>query len=138
MAQKLHRVAPIISKLPQADVELRKGKKVPEVCKRLGIAEQTYYRWRQKVGGMQPEIAKDLKAMQNENARLKKRVAELALDVEILKGAVCHNILWFHTRVIAPWTPGGRLAERPDGPTPRIGVSMLLSSSPCREFFVLN
>ena len=55
MAQKLHRVAPIISKLPQTDVELRKGKKVPEVCKRLGIAEQTYYRWRQKYGGMQPK-----------------------------------------------------------------------------------
>ena len=45
----------IISKLRRADVELGKGKKVPEVCKLIGIAEQTYYRWRQKVGGMQPD-----------------------------------------------------------------------------------
>jgi len=81
MAQERHRVDPIISKLPRADGELGKGKKVPEVCKRIAIAEQTYYRWRQKVGGMQPEMAKDLKALQNENARLKKRVAERAFDM---------------------------------------------------------
>ena len=48
--------------LRRADVELGKGKKVPEVCKRLGIAQQTYYRWRQKYGGMAPEMAKELKA----------------------------------------------------------------------------
>ena len=55
MAQKRHRVDQIISKLRRADVELGKGKKVPEVCKLIGIAEQTYYRWRQKYGGMQPK-----------------------------------------------------------------------------------
>ena len=81
MAQKRHRVDQIISKLRRADVELGKGKKVPEVCKLIGIAEQTYYRWRQKVGGMQPKMAKELKALQNENARLKKMVAEQALDM---------------------------------------------------------
>ena len=74
MAQKRHRVDQIISKLRRADVELGKGKKVPEVCKLIGIAEQTYYRWRQKVGGMQPEM--ELKTVQKENARLKKMVAE--------------------------------------------------------------
>ena len=91
MAQKRHRVDQIISKLRRADVELGKGKKVPEVCKLIGIAEQTYYHWRQKVGGMQPEMAKELKALQNENARLKKMVAEQALDMEILKEAAKGN-----------------------------------------------
>ena len=91
MAQKRHRVDQIISKLRRADVELGKGKKVPEVCKLIGIAKQTYYRWRQKYGGRQPEMAKQLKALQNENARLKKRVAEQALDMEILKEAAKGN-----------------------------------------------
>ena len=91
MAQKRHRVDQIISKLRRADVELGKGKKVPEVCKLIGIAEQTYYRGRQKYGGRQPEMAKELKALQNENARLKKMVAEQALDMEILKEAAKGN-----------------------------------------------
>jgi len=59
MAQKRHRVDQIISKLLRADVELGKGKKVPEVCKLIGIAEQTYYRWRQKYGGLQPDNMSD-------------------------------------------------------------------------------
>ena len=64
---------------------------MPELCKQLEIAEQTYYRWRQKVGGMQPEMAKELKALQKENAPLKKMVAEQALDMEILKEATKGN-----------------------------------------------
>ena len=75
----------------RADVLLGKGTKVPEVCKQLEITEQTYYRWRQKVGGMHPEMAKELKTLQNENARLKKMVAEQALDMEILKEATTGN-----------------------------------------------
>ena len=91
MAQKYHRVDPIISKLRRADVDLGKGKKVPEVCKRIEIAEQTYYRWRQKVGGMQPEMAKELKALHHKNARLNKRVADQPLGMEILKEAAKEN-----------------------------------------------
>ena len=91
MSQKRHSVDQIISKLRSADLELGKGKKVPEVCKKLEITEQTYYRWRQKYGGMQPEMAKELKALQKENARLKKMVAEQALDMEILKEAAKGN-----------------------------------------------
>ena len=91
MAQKRHRVDQIISKLRRADVELGKGKKVPQVCQLIGIVEQTYYRWRQKYGGRQPEMAKELKALQNENARLKKMVAEQALDMEIPKEAAKGN-----------------------------------------------
>ena len=77
----------IVAKLRKADVELGKGKKVPEVCKLLEITEQTYYRWRQKYGGMKPEMAKQRNALEKENARLKKMVAEQALDMEILKEA---------------------------------------------------
>jgi putative transposase len=91
MSQKRHRVEQIVSKLRQADVELGKGKKVAEVCKLINITEQTYYRWRQKYGGMQPEMAKQLKALEKENARLKKLVAEQALDMEILKEAAKGN-----------------------------------------------
>ena len=85
MKQKRHSVDQIISKLRKADVELGKGKKVPEVCSELEVAEQTYYRWRQKYGGMQPEMVKQFKALQKENSRLKKLVADQALDMEILK-----------------------------------------------------
>ena len=92
MAQKRYSVDEIISKLRRADVELGKGTRVPKVCKQLEIAEQTYYRWRQKYGGMQPEMAKELKALQKENARLKKMVAEQALDMEILKEAAKGNL----------------------------------------------
>ena len=67
--------------LCRADVELGKGKKVPEVCKLLGITQQTYYRWRQKYGSMQPEMSKELKALQKQNAQLKKLVAVQALHM---------------------------------------------------------
>ena len=91
MSQKRHTVDQIIAKLRRADVLLGKGAKVPEVCKQLEISEQTYYRWRQKYGGMQPEMAKQLKALEKENARLKKMVAEQALDMDILKEAAKGN-----------------------------------------------
>ena len=91
MKQKRHTTDQIISKLRQADVDLGKGKKVPEICKLLEITEQTYYRWRQKYGGMAPEMVKELKALQKENARLKRMVADQALDMEILKEAAKGN-----------------------------------------------
>ena len=75
MSQKRHSVGQIISELRRADVELGKGKEIREVCKLIGIAKQTYYRWRQKVGDMQPEMAKELNALQKKNARVKKMVA---------------------------------------------------------------
>ena len=91
MSQKRHSVDQIIVKLRRADVLLGKDTKVPEICKQLEIAEQTYYRWRQKYGGMQPEMAKQLKTLEKENARLKKMVAEQALDMDILKEAAKGN-----------------------------------------------
>ena len=81
----------IVAMLHQADVGLGKGQRVPEVCKQLGISEQTYYRWRQKYGGMAPEMAKQMKALERENSQLKKLVADLSLDKQILKEAARPN-----------------------------------------------
>ena len=91
MKQTRHTTAQIIEKLRQADVALGKGEKVPDICKTLGVTEQTYYRWRQKYGGMAPEMAKELKSLQKEHGRLKKLVADQALDMEILKEAAQGN-----------------------------------------------
>ena len=91
MKRNRHTTEQIIEKLRQADVSLGKKHKVPEICKALEITEQTYYRWRQKYGGMAPEMTKELKSLQKENARLKKLVAEQALDMEILKEAAKGN-----------------------------------------------
>ena len=90
--KKQHSVEQIVSKLRQADVGLGKGLKVPEICRELGISEQTYYRWRQKYGGMAPEMAKQLKALEKENGRLKRLVADQALDIQILKEAARPNL----------------------------------------------
>ena len=90
--KKRHGSEQIVANLRQADVELGKGLKVPEVCKQLGISEQTYYRWRQKYGGMAPEMARQMKALGKENVRLKKLVADQALDNQILKEAARPNL----------------------------------------------
>lgn len=81
----------IVGMLRQADVDLGKGQKVPEVCRQLGISEQTYYRWRTKYGGMDPQMAKQMQELQKENARLKRLVADQALDMLILKEAARPN-----------------------------------------------
>ncbi len=64
MKKTRHTTPQIIEKLRQADVALGKGQKVPDVCRTLEIAEQTYYRWRQKYGGMAPAMAKQLKSLE--------------------------------------------------------------------------
>ena len=87
-----HSPEQIVAKLRQADVGLGKGLKVPEVCKQLGISEQTYYRWRTKYGGMAPEMARQFKALEKENSQLKKLVADLSLDNQILKEAARPNL----------------------------------------------
>jgi len=89
--KKRYSAEQIVAMLRQADVELGKGLRVPEACQQLGISEQAYYRWRQKYGGMAPEVAKQLKALEKENVRLKKLVADLSLDNQILKEAARPN-----------------------------------------------
>jgi len=75
----------IIKKLREAEVLLSKGEKVEQVIRKIGVSDVTYYRWRKEYGGMQIEQAKRLKDRENENARLKKLVADLSLDNAILK-----------------------------------------------------
>jgi putative transposase len=73
--------------LREAEVLLNQGSTVIEVARKLGIAEQTYYRWRKEYGGMRIDQAKRLKELEQENGRLKKLVADLSLDNAILKEA---------------------------------------------------
>ena len=90
--KKRHSAEQIVGKLRQADIELGKGLKVPGVCRQLGISEQTYYRWRTKYGGMDPLMANQMKELEKENGRLKKLVADQALDMLILKEAARPNL----------------------------------------------
>ena len=75
----------IITKLREVEIMVSKGSTIGEASKRIGITEQTYYRWRKQYGGMKVEQAKRLKELEKENARLKKLVADLSLDNAILK-----------------------------------------------------
>ncbi len=81
----------IIHKLREAEVELAKGRTAAEVCKRVGITEQTYYRWRREYGSLKMNQAKRLKVLERENTRLKRVVADLTLDNAILKEAANPN-----------------------------------------------
>jgi putative transposase len=91
MARQHYTAELIISKLREAEVELGRGATVPLVCKKLGITESTYYRWRQEYGGMRLDQARRLKQLEQENTRLKKLVADLSLDNAILKEAARGN-----------------------------------------------
>ena len=81
----------IIGLLRQAEIELGAGSALCAVCQKLGISEQTYYRWRQSYGGVRPDQMKRLRALESENARLRKLVASQALDNQILKEALEGN-----------------------------------------------
>ena len=81
----------IVEKLRQADIELGKGVSVPEVCRKIEISQQTYYRWRQKYGGMSPQLIKELKDLQIENQRIRKIITDQRIDMEILKEAIEYN-----------------------------------------------
>ncbi len=85
MGRKRHTAEQIIAKLREAEVELAKGQPLALVVRKLEIAEQTYYRWRKEYGGLRVDQAKRLKELEKENARLKKLVADQALDNAILK-----------------------------------------------------
>jgi transposase-like protein len=91
MSRKRFKPEQIIRKLREAEVALSKGLTVGQVCRQLEIAEQTYYRWRKEYGGMKISQAQRMKELQQENAQLKKAVAELTLDKQILKEALEGN-----------------------------------------------
>ena len=85
MARKRYSPEQIIGYLREAEVLLSKGSTVPQICRKIGIAEQTYYRWRKEYGSLSVDQARRLKAVGKENIRLKKLVADLSLDKAILK-----------------------------------------------------
>ena len=85
MPKKRYSPEQIIAKLREAEVELAKGLTIGVVCRKLAISEQTYYRWRREYGGLRIDQAKRLKQLERENQRLKKIVADQALDMAILK-----------------------------------------------------
>jgi transposase-like protein len=91
MAKKRHTAEQIISKLWEAEVLLAKGVKMPQVCRKLGVTDQTYYRRRKEYGGAGTDQVKRLKELEKENARLKKVVADSTLDNAILKEASYPN-----------------------------------------------
>jgi transposase-like protein len=88
MAKKIFKPEEIINKLREAEVLSSQGKSVAEICRSLGVTAQTYYRWRKEYGGMGTEQARRLKALERENAQLRKVLADLTLDNAILKEAV--------------------------------------------------
>jgi len=81
----------IINKLREAEVLLSQGAALPVVWKKIGVSDCTYYRWRKEYSGMRVEQAKRLKELEQENSRLKRVVADLALDNAILKEAARGN-----------------------------------------------
>ena len=91
MGSKRHTPEQIINKLRQAEVELANGATVPQACRKIGVTEQTYYRWRSEYGGMRLDQAKRLKELERENGRPKLLVAEQALDLAILREAASGN-----------------------------------------------
>ncbi len=91
MGRRRHTAEQVIGKLREAEIELAKGKTVAEVCRKLAITEQTYYRWRKEYGGLRVDQAKRFKELEVENGRLKRLVADLNLDKSILEEALRGN-----------------------------------------------
>ncbi len=91
MAKKTFTPEQIINKLREAEIHINQGIPIAETSRKIGITQQTYYRWRKEYGGLRIEQAKRLKSLEKENARLKKLVADLSLDNAILKEAAEGN-----------------------------------------------
>jgi len=91
VARKSFGVEQIINKLQEAEMSLSRGQSVAQVCRHLGVSEQSYYRWRREYGGLRLDQAKRFKQLEQENTRLKKLVAELSLDGAILEEAASGN-----------------------------------------------
>ena len=93
MPRKRYSTEQIVTKLRQAEVELGRGLRTPQGCKKLGISEQTYSRWRKEYGGLRLDQAKRLKVLEQETLRLKKLEADHALDNAILKEVASGKLL---------------------------------------------
>jgi transposase-like protein len=88
MKRKRHGPEQVIRKLREADGMLSAGRTIAEVCQQLAVSEQTFHRWRNQYGGMKADDARHLKDLEVENRRLKKAVADLTLDKQILEEAL--------------------------------------------------
>jgi putative transposase len=91
MKRKRHTPEQIIRKLREADTMLSAGSTIAQLCQKLEVSEQTFHRWRNQYGGMKANDMKQLKELNTENVRLKKAVADLTLDKQILKEALEGN-----------------------------------------------
>ena len=91
MSRKRFTAEQIIAKLREAEVEQARGQSVVQACRKIGVTEQTYYRWRKEYGGLRLDQARKFKDLEKENGRLKRVVAEQALDIAILKEASSGN-----------------------------------------------
>ena len=91
MVRKTYTPEQIINKLREAEIHISQGISIAEASRKIGVTQQTYYRWRKEYGGLRIEQAKKLKNLEKENARLKKLVADLSLDNSILKEAAEGN-----------------------------------------------
>ena len=91
MPRKKHTPEQIITKLRQAEVAMSTGSTVVEAVRQIGVTEQTFYRWRNEYGGLSIDQAKRLKQIEAENSRLKRAIADLTLDNQILKEAAEGN-----------------------------------------------
>lgn len=85
MKRKRHSPEQIIGKLREADANTAAGTPIEQICKKLEVSEATFHRWRTQYGGMKADEMKRLKELEKENARLKKIVADQAVDISILK-----------------------------------------------------
>jgi transposase-like protein len=85
MARKRHTAEEIVNKLREADVEIAQGASIAQACRKIGITDQTYYRWRREYGGLKVDQARRFKELEKQNSRLKRVVADQALDLAILK-----------------------------------------------------
>jgi putative transposase len=99
MSKKKYTPEQVVSMLREAEIQLGKGQSIAEVCRGLGITDQTYYRWRKEYGGLRVDQAKRLKELEQENSRLKKVVADLILDKAILKEAAQGNLSYVKGQV---------------------------------------
>jgi putative transposase len=91
MKGKKHKPEQIIKKLREAEAMISAGKTIGQVCQALEVSEQTFHRWRNQYGGMKAGEAKRLKELEEENKRLKRVVADLTLDKDILQEALKGN-----------------------------------------------
>ena len=92
MSTKRYKPEQVVNLLRQIEVQIANGKKVPQACKEAGIHTQTYYRWRKEYGGLKLDQARRLKELEKENARLKRLVAELSIEKQVLRDVAQGNL----------------------------------------------